>query len=339
MSNLRAALLYGPNDIRIEDVPKYDVGRDEVLVRVKACGVCQADIRLYLGIKSSWAPSYPVIIGHEVAGVIEDVDENVSNVNVGDRVAVDMMIRCGKCYYCLIGKDNLCENRGPFYGGFAEYTKTPERNIFKIPSNLTFEEASLAEPLACCINSIEKLNVQYGENILIIGAGPMGLLHLQLLKLKGISVIMSDLIDERLEIARELGADEVINPLKEDIKKRMEKLTNKKGVDGIIVAVGSEKAIIQSINLAGKLTRIIFFGAVWPKTEILLDPNLLHYKEIILTGAHGRTLKQFYQAVKLLSTKKIIAKPIITHTYPLESIREAFEKVIRKMGLKTIIII
>lgn len=339
MTNLRAALLYGPSDIKIEDIPKYEVEGDEVLIRVKACGVCPADIRLYLGVKSAWTPHYPMILGHEVAGVVEDVGENVNNVCVGDRVAVDMMIRCGKCHYCLIGKDNLCENRGPFYGGFAEYTKAPKRNVFKIPSNLTFQEASLAEPLACCINSIEKLNPQYGENILIIGAGPMGLLHLQLLKLKGVSVIVSDLIDERLKIARKLRADEIVNPLKEDIEKKIRKLTNGRGVDGIIVAVGSEKAIVQSINLAGKLTRIIFFGAVWPKTEIPLDPNLLHYKEIILTGAHGRTLKQFYQAVNLLSTKKIIVKPIITHTYPLERIREAFETVVKKIGLKTIITI
>jgi len=334
---LKAALLYGPGDFRIEEIPKHHVEGDEVLIRVKACGVCPGDLRPYLGIKSLWPPKYPLLLGHEVAGVVEEVGESVKWVNVGDRVAVDMIIRCGKCHYCLIGKDNLCERRGAFIGGFAEYTKAPERNVFKIPSSLSFEEATLAEPLACCINSIEKLDVHYGDNVVIIGAGPLGLLHLQLLKLKGANVIVSEILDERLKVAEKLGADALINPSEVDAEAKVKELTEGRGADGVVVAVGNKKAIEQGIRMAGKLARVVLFGAIWPPTEISLDPNLLHYKEIILTGVHGRTLKQFYTAVKLLSTKKVIVKPLITHVYPLESIREAFEAAARRLGLKVVV--
>jgi len=334
---LKAALLYRPRDIRIEEIPKYKINENEVLIKVKACGICAADLRIYNGIKSLWTPKYPVILGHEVSGIVEDIGSNVSKVNIGDRVTVDMIVRCGKCHYCLIGRDNLCENRGPFIGGFAEYTKAPERNVFKIPNSISFEEASLAEPLACCINSIEKLNINYGDTVLIIGAGPMGLLHLQLLKIKGVRIIVSEIIDERLEIASKLGADELINPNKEDFESRVKKLTNGRGVDGVIVAVGNKRAIEQGIKAAGKTATVIFFGAIWPPTQITIDPNLLHYKEIILTGVHSRTLKQFYQAVKLISNRQVNVKPIITHTYPLEKINEAFRIASERKGLKVIV--
>ncbi len=335
---MKAALLYGPKDIRVEEVPAPEISEDEVLVRVKACGICAADLRLYMGIGGLWKPKYPITLGHEVSGVVEKAGSKVAQFKPGDRVAVDMLIRCGKCTYCLRGRDNLCENRKPLPGGFAEYTKAPPTNIFKIPNHLTFEEAALAEPLACCINSIQKLSIEDQSTVLIIGAGPMGLMHLQLLKaLKKVKVIVSEILEERLKVAAKLGADQLINPTKQDLQEEVMKETKGNGVDAVIVAVGSKEAIQQAINVAAKTATIIIFGAIYPPTQITINPNILHYKEIILTGAHSRTLKQFQQAVNLLAQKQVNIKPIITHTYPLNQIKQAIQKALQKKALKIII--
>jgi L-iditol 2-dehydrogenase len=333
---MKAAHIYSPKDIRIEDAPLPEIASDEVLVQVKVCGVCHVDFELYVGNRS--IQKAPVNIGHEAVGVVAAVGQNVETIKKGDRVAVDLLMRCGKCYFCRRGRGNLCINRkGPFLGAFSEYTKAPEENIFKIPPNVSFEEASFTEPLACCINGVEKMDVRKGEDVVIVGAGPMGLLSLQLAKRGGARVIMSDLLDERLKLAKEFGADDFVNPSKEDPVERIRQLTEGQGAEGVMVAIGNIKAMEQGIRMASKCGTVVLFGAIWPPSTLSIDPNLIHYNELVITGAESRTLDQFYRALKMIANGLVEVRPLISHVLPLDKIMEGLEIASNKEGLKVLI--
>ncbi len=335
---MKAALAYGPRDIRIEEIPIPRISSGEVLIRVKVCGVCAADFQKYIGARgTNIYQRGPIILGHEPSGVVAAVGENVERVKEGDRVAVDLLMRCGKCYLCLEGKGNLCIHPAPCPGAFCEYTKAPETNVFRIPKSLSFEEASFAEPLACCINGIEKLNLLPGQDVVILGAGPIGLMHLQLANLSGARVIVSDPIQERLDMAMKLGADEIINPLKEDPVEKVRKLTDGKGAHGVIIAVGNILAIEQGIRMARKGGTVVLFGAVWPPSKIQIDPNLIHYNEISIKGSESRTLDQFYRALKLIVEGKVRVRPLISKVLPLEDIEEGFKMIEKRSGFKILV--
>jgi L-iditol 2-dehydrogenase len=343
---MKAAVIHAPKSVKIEEVPVPKIKPNEVLIKVKICAICPSDLRLFLGTRRTLSieaksktdkDDYPKIVGHEVSGVVEEVGKEVINFSKGDRVVADMLIRCGKCYYCIRGMGNLCLNPSPLVGAFAEFTKAPEQNIFKIPNNLSFEEAALTEPLACCINGVERLNIKKGEKAAVIGAGPIGLMHLQLLKLSGVSVLVSDPLENRLKIAKELGADELINPIKEDLIEKVKKFTNGLGVNGAIVAVGNSLAIEQGLSIMAKSGVLVIFAGVWPPVKLSIDPNIIHYNEIVITGAESRTLDQFYRALTLISNKLIKIKPLISHIIPLEKISEGFEIASSLSGLKVLI--
>jgi L-iditol 2-dehydrogenase len=332
---LKAAHVYAPKDIRIEESPLPELGSNEVLVRVKVCGICHVDFELYEGIRE--IQRVPVKIGHEAVGVVADVGKDVDTVKPGDRVAVDLLIRCGKCYFCLRGKGNLCINKGSFPGAFSEYTKAPVENIFRIPAQTTFEEASLTEPLSCCLNGVEKLRTRKGEDVVVIGAGPMGLMSLQLARLSGARVIVSDLLDERLKLAKDLGANELVNPSKEDPVERVKELTEGRGAQGVMVAIGNLKAVEQGIGMTGKCGTVVLFGAIWPPSKLSIDPNIIHYNELMMTGAESRTLDQFSRALSMIANGLVDVKPLISHTLPLDRIKEGLEIASSKRGIKVLI--
>ena len=331
---MKAAVIYGPKDIRVEDVPLPSLEADEVLVKVKVCGVCPFDMRAYTGVKKI---SKPTVLGHEISGVVEDLGSGVNDVRIGDRVALDLAIRCGKCRYCRAGKGNLCTNLGPLPGAFAEYTKAPVSNVFKIPEGLSFEEASFTEPLSSSLNGLERGQVRLGDNVVIIGAGQIGLMLVQLARLSGAQVFVSDVVEDRRKLAMELGANVAIDPSKEDPVERVKDLTDNFGADVVIIAVGNTKAIEDGIRMTGKAGRIVLFGAVWPQTVIQTDPNHIHYDEIVITGAEMRTLDQFSRSLDLLARGKINVKILITNRFPLERIKDAFETALRGEGTKNLI--
>jgi len=335
-ATMKAAHIYAPKDVRIEEASVPEIGSNEVLVQVKICGVCHVDFELYGGIRS--IQKAPANIGHEAVGVVEVVGKDVEVIKRGDRVAVDLLMRCGKCYFCRRGRGNLCMNRrGPFPGAFSEYTKAPEENIFKIPPEISFEEASFTEPLACCINGVEKMNVRKGDDVVIIGAGPMGLLSLQLAKLGGARVIVSDLLEERLKLAKKFGADELANPSKEDPVEKIKQLTEGQGAQGVMVAIGNLKAMEQGMRMAGKCGTVVLFGALWPPASLSIDPNVIHYNELVITGAESRTLDQFYRALKMIANDIVQVEPLISHVLPLGRIKEGLEIASNKEGLKVLI--
>jgi L-iditol 2-dehydrogenase len=342
---MRAAVFYAPSDIRIEERPIPTIDGKEILVKVKAAAICGTDLRIYKGTKKIKTPR---IIGHEFAGDIEKAGDG-TEFKIGDRVTVYPVISCGKCYACMMGRPNICVQRPTigydYDGGFAEYVKIPSNaidtnSVTKLPDSISYEEAAITEPLAACLNGVLRLDVKHGEHVWVVGAGPIGLMHVQLVRLAGASKIMVSEVDEfRANKAAKLGADVVINPIKEDIFQRIMKETEGRGVDKIIIAAGVPKLIEDSFKAARKGARIVIFAGSPEGSFITLDPNIIHYKEIELTGSSASTPYLHKKAIELVSSGRIDLKSLITHRLRLEDIVKGLEMKEMVEGLKTLIIL
>jgi len=329
---MRAAVLYNIRDIRLSEVPKPSLGSDEVLVKVKACGICGTDVHFY---KGEWKVKMPLIPGHEFSGIIEDVGENVKNIKPGDHIVAEPNITCGKCYYCRMSERNFfCTELKALgvdiNGAYAEYVKVPSRNVYKIPEELSFEEAAMIEPLACCIRGLDNVGIKVGERVAIVGTGPIGLLMIQLVKMWGASKVYAiDLLDERLRIAEKVGADIVINPLVGDPREIIMRDTNEIGVDVSIEAVGSVRAIETAFNLVRRGGRLLIFGVAPQNAVWNVKPFELYDKELKIVASY-RSPFTFERAVELASTGRLDFKSIISHIIPLDSVPEIFERICRK---------
>ena len=337
---MKAAFVYGPRDLRVEEADIPRIGDDEVLVRVRACGVCFSDVRFYLGLRkyaqTAFGKGSPGFTGHEWAGEVVEVGRNVENISVGDRVVSSVIIPCGRCKYCKRGRINLCRDKRFTHGGFAEYVKAPARSLMKIPDGLSFEEAALTEPIACCLNARNRSGVEEGSDVVIIGDGFMGILNMILSKLSGAKVAIIGHHDYRLELARRLGADKTINSRKiSSISEIEEELGGK--ADAIIVSVGNRNAIEMGLKLIDHGGTINLFAGTYPPEKIELDPNMIHYGEIILTGSNTATPELFQEALNILASRRINLNPLLKHRFRLEEIRQAFEAVEKRKVIKAII--
>ncbi|MGQ9781470.1 MAG: zinc-dependent alcohol dehydrogenase [Nitrososphaeria archaeon] len=337
-SKMKAALLYHPMDLKIEyvDVPK--IGDDEVLIRVRNVGVCPSDVRSYEGVyKREMFPfgreSYG-LSGHEWCGEITMVGENVSGFSVGDRVVPEIILPCGTCKLCRKGMTNLCRNKHNVSRGFAEYAKAPYSCLFRIPDNVSFIEAAFTEPVAVCLHANDIISPKPGETVLIVGGGPMGLINMQISKLSGADVVVSEVVEGRLRKAKELGADHVINPIIEDLPKMVADLTDGYGADAVVVATGNKAAIETAFNAVSAAGKIVFFGGTYPPANVELDPNLVHYGELLITGSYDHTPNHVERALKILSKKRIDVGKLISHTFTLDRLKEAFELVRSAAALK-----
>lgn len=353
-NKMKAAMLYGVHDLRIEkvDVPKVTNGED-VLIKVKACGVCPTDVRYYTG--TSKPHRYPIGLGHEVSGVIVEMGEKARRYfKEGQRVNILPVWPCHMCSSCRSGLtdsvsiamcDNLKGGLGPFGGkfsdvssGFAEYVKAPFDVIFPIPDNLSYEEAALVEPMGSCLNAVEwGGRVSAGDNVFVIGAGFMGAATAQFCKMKGANVIISDLFDDKLEVAKKIGVDRTINVKKDNVIESVNEFTNGRGADVVIIAVGGAQPVRDALATIGKAGRIVLLGSYHPPLKFEVDLNLLHYKMVSIVGIEGFTAIQFQKIISLLASGTISVKPLITKTFKLEEIEEAFKMVERSEGMRKII--
>lgn len=340
---MKAALMYEPLKIVIRDdidVPKP--GENEILVRVKAVGVCPSDVRFYTGERLTEELSYGEssygLLGHEWSGEVVEIGKGVDNISVGDFVACDHLVYCGKCRYCGMGLTNLCMNKKWYLRGYAEYALAYAPFAYKLSRHVQFEEACFAEPIACVLNANRITNVKPGDIVLVVGAGPMGLLHAQIAKLSGATVIISDIIKERVEFAKKIiGVDVAVNASEEDLSKVVKEVTDNIGVDKAIVSIGNRTAIEQAIPLVRKRGIVVLFGGTFPPDKISIDPNMIHYNEIILTGSHDHIREDFRRAIELISHHKIMLAPLISHKFKLNDLVKAFETVRAKRGLKVIV--
>jgi L-iditol 2-dehydrogenase len=335
---MKAALLYSPMDIHIEDIDVPIPSKDEVLVRVQRIGICPSDVRSYQGVyKRQMFPygkeSYG-LSGHEWCGDIVEVGSSVKDFFIGDRVVPEIIIPCGICKYCGKGLTNLCKNKSNISRGFAEYAKAPAKSLFRIPESVSFIEAAFTEPIAVCLHANDIISPRPGETVLIIGGGPMGLLHLQIAKLSGASVILSEVIESRLKMATELGVDAIVNPLREDMSKAVKDFTGGYGADSVIVATGNRTAIESAFKAVASSATIVFFGGTYPQTNIELDPNAIHYGELKVTGSYDHVPAHVERALKVLSKKQINVKKLVSNTLPLDRLKEGFEMVNSAKALK-----
>jgi 2-desacetyl-2-hydroxyethyl bacteriochlorophyllide A dehydrogenase len=336
---VKAAVLFGPEDLRVAEWEKPNVGRKEVLVRIEACGICTLEQRLFLGDQKIF---YPIVAGHEASGVVEEVDERVfADLKPGDRVALDLLNRCGECYFCRIGSDHLCKNRFRkglnLMGGLGEYVSVPAAQLFKISDRLSFEEAALTEPVATCVHSLRSARLSAQETIVISGAGVMGRLHVLLAQMYGVQTIVCDIDEARLENAKAFGADIVINPEKTSLTESVKAATEGRGADVIILATAAKSAFSDSLSAVRMGGRIVLFAKSNKGFEISISPDDLHAKEITLIGVQGRTTHDFHEAVTLLNQGRLDLKPLISKTVPLDQVGEGMKSALDRSTYRVVV--
>jgi len=327
---MRAAMLYGVRDLRVESIDTPRVGASEILVRVKAATTCGTDLKIFQRGYVAGVIKLPTVFGHEWAGDVVEVGEGVSWLKEGMRVRAGNSSPCLRCRMCQKGKYNLCEDMMWLWGAYAEYIKVPARivklNTQVIPTHVTYEEAAVTEPLACVLHGVEEANVKLGDTVAIIGAGPIGLLHLLMAKKMGAGkVIISDTVDERLQLARRLGADETINAKQEDTVERTKKLTDGYGADVVIEAIGLTATWEQALKTVRKGGTVLEFGGCPAGTEIRVSTEQLHYGETTILGVFHATPAHFQKALNLIASGTINVKPLITSRVKLDDIGQAFE--------------
>ncbi|OGF52483.1 MAG: alcohol dehydrogenase [Candidatus Firestonebacteria bacterium GWA2_43_8] len=341
-----AAVYMGPGKIEVKEVATPKPKDGEVLLKIHACAVCGTDVRIFYHGQANVVP--PTVTGHEFAGTIAELGKGITGYKIGEKVTSVTCVGCQKCRYCKSGQFNLCDTPrylGYYYhGAFAEYMIIPKEavdggNLLKAPASLTFPEITMVEPLSCVINGQDYLKVQKGDFVVVIGAGPIGCMHAEIAKASGAkTVVLFDVADSRLELAKRFEGVTLVNSAKEDPVKKVMEMTGGCGADVIVVACGVNAAMEQSVAMAGKLARISLFASL-PKTNPYLkfDANIIHYKEVSVFGAFASYKKQYEKALSLIAEKKIIAEKFITDTYPLRDIEKAFESSKKGAGLKTVV--
>ena len=328
MEEMLAVVFYGVKEgFRIENV-KAPTIRDEheILIEVKLAGLCGTDPAILEG-RHPAAP--PVILGHEYTGEVLDIGKRVRNVGVNDRVVIDPNIKCGKCYWCRRGKENLCENMttlGIYVdGGFARFNISPESVVHRIPNDMRWRDAVLVEPVSCAINGLTRADVKMGDIVAIIGAGPMGLIWTQLARHRGAGlIIVGDLVEKRLETARTIGADIVVNPSKEDFIEAVKDATDGRMADVSVEVVGNTATVEQAIAAVGHGGRTVIFGTTGKGLKVPVEPyDIMRYeKEIVGSFIANYTISPAIAAMR----KKIIdSDALITHEFPIERFQEAVD--------------
>ncbi len=326
---MKAAVLYGKRDIRVQDFELRKLNKGEVLLEVHACGVCGTDIHIYEGAEGSVTVSPPVILGHEFSGEVCELADEVVDIRIGDRVCVDPNIVCGQCYFCRQGKVHLCERLTAIgvtvHGGFAEYCIAPEDHVYKLPHNVSHEEGAMSEPIACCLHGIDLSEIKPGDVVLIIGGGTIGLIMLQLAKIAGAAkLIISELVEEKRNLALALGADVAIDPFRENFGKTI-KEHSYGGVDVAIECIGLKETMEQAIQAACKGGTVMMFGLTPPDCEIPIKPFDVFRRELTLKSSFINPFTQI-RAIDLLGSGAVSVKELISEIVPLDNIIDGFEK-------------
>lgn len=337
---MKAAVLRGKEDLKIENIDIPSCNHADISIKVESCAICKTDVKMFHAGHRDL--ELPCVLGHEVAGTIVEVGKEVAEgFEVGDRVQIAPGLPCGSCPFCISGIPNMCDKMKiiGFHhdGGFAEYMLVPANGVQNgcvntIPPSLSFEEASLAEPIACCVNALELCHVELGDVVAIFGAGPIGHLCAQLAWLFGASeIIIIENSPQRIKFAEKNHLADVIidsSDIGSDPMEAIREETNSNGVDVVIPACSAPEVPVQGIKMLNKRGRIVFFsGLPYGHEYISLDHNQIHYKEIQIFGAYGCTSKQNREAVRMLSAGRLNVKYLITHRISLDELITGFEMV------------
>lgn len=321
---MKAAVFYGKEDLRVEELPIPEIkNADDVLIRVRACGVCGTDMHIFDGDEGAAPTPAGTVLGHEFAGEVIAVGSGVGNVKVGDRVAVDPNKLCGVCDFCRGGVGHFCEAMvgigTTVNGGFAEYCVVPESQVYRFSDKISFAEAAMTEPVACCLHGIDLCEIEAGATVCVIGGGMIGLLMLQLAKLRGAArLILIEPIAEKRALALKLGADTVIDPLTEDTAARISEAGISR-IECVIECVGKTATMKQAIELAGKKSTVMLFGLSKPNDTIDIKPFEIFKKEITLKASFINPYTQS-RALALIDSGRIDVSSMIYKTVGVEEL-------------------
>lgn len=323
------AVYYNNMDVRIEEIPKPEIGPDEILLKVMATGICGSDVLEWYRL-----PKAPRVLGHEATGIIDKIGKKVTKYNVGDRVFVSHHVPCNQCCYCMKDSHTACEtlhNTNYFPGGFSQYIRVPKINletgVYRLPSNISFEEGTFIEPLACAIRGQRLTEVNKCDSVLIIGSGMAGILHIQLSKINSArKIFATDINLDRLELAKKFGADYVINA-RENLPEELKKLNDGKGVDKVIVCTGAEKASLNALDCVDRGGTILFFAVPDPTIRIPLPITDFWRNETTIKTSYGAAPKDLEEALKIISRKEINVSEMITHRLDIREAAKGFKLV------------
>ncbi len=343
---MKAGVLLSVNDVDYTTIAEPSLDAGDMLLEVKAATVCGTDIRVLRGKKTSGI-RYPSVLGHEFAGVVVNAGGN-TQFSVGHAVTVCPQFACGHCEYCIRGAENLCRNMVAMGyeidGAFAQYVRIPafgvkSGNVFAVPNGLSFEEAALAEPLACVMNGQERVGVKMGDAVAILGAGPIGILHIKLARLSGARlIIVSELNPLRREAALKAGADLAIDPGTDDLFSRTKSATGGLGVDVAIVAIGVPSLANDAIRLVCHRGRVSLFAGFTKGVQAELDVNAIHYNELVVTGSFGLSRLWFGKALSMIASGQLEMKSLLTHRFGLADIKLALDTAEQGSAIKVAVL-
>jgi len=332
------AVFSGPGQIEFREIARPTPRPNQVLVKIKACAICTVERRAWTGTR---VPRLGEVFvgGHEASGEVVAVGDAVTQgFKCGDRVVMGVGSDCGACYYCRRGANQRCEHFHSLYSqyysqyedlpglwGFGQYRVVNENELFKAPGDVTYEHLSLAEPLACVVHSMRKLDIEIGDDVVIIGCGAMGLLNLMVAKLRGARTIVSETDPLRVQKALDAGANAAVNAGEQDPVERVKALTEGRGANYVIAAFGSGKVNEQALQMLDKGGRLMLFAAAYPSTPLDLDPNLVHQKELCILGTTGKDPDDLRIAARLLSLGIVDVTPVIEAVMPFEDIEKALD--------------
>ena len=345
---MKAIVYHGPNDIRVEKVPKPKAGNREMIVKVLSAGICGTDLRIFHGDHRMYHEGTKRIPGHEIVGTISELGNDLEGYLIGQKVFIAPNMGCGHCEHCVNGNNNLCKNYDALGvtidGGFAEYVKIPansidQGNVIPIDEKVDPAVAALLEPFACVLRGQKALKIKPGDIVLIIGAGPIGVMHTKLAKVRGAGlVIVSEPIADRAEQVKRMGADLVINPLEENLESVINEKTSNHGADVIIIAAPVHAAQESALNLASIGGRINFFGGL-PKDRptINFNSNLVHYKELLITGTTACSTADCWQASRMVNQGLVDLSELVSGRFPLNEAVNAFAAAENRKSLKIVL--
>lgn len=337
---MKASRFLGNKTFAVTDLPTPHAGPGELVLRNQVCGVCGTDVHIYHGEPGSADVNPPVVLGHEYSGEVVEVGEGVTGFAVGDHVTVDPNIYCGHCAYCQNGKKQLCPSMEAIGvtrdGGFAQYSRIPASQAFKLEPTVPWEAAAMAEPLACCLHGIDLAGIQVGDKVCVVGGGAIGLLMVQLAKLSGASqIVLSEPNKKRRQVGLQLGANAAIDPTRPDAQEAFAQVLDG-GANVVIECVGNVPAVKSAFQFAGKGATVLLFSV--PKVDATFDLPLfdVYKKELTIKGSFVNP-DTHARAVALINSGKVDFGPIITHRFTLDQLPEAIAMQMSDASIKVVV--
>ena len=344
---MEAVVFYLPDEVWVEDINQPQCGTDELLVKVEACAICGSDMKTIVSGNPRMIP--PRVMGHEFVGTIVETGQSTSGFQIGERIVMATSISCGSCLYCRKGWPNLCRELAPmgfaYDGGMAEYVLIPSLaikngHVVKVTGKLPAKIATLAEPVSCAVNAVENCRISEGDIVVIVGAGPMGIINGCVAKAYGASrVIIAEINPDRLKQCEAFGFDRLVNPTEENLLHIVKKETDGYGADVAIIAAPAVSPQQDALNLVRKRGTVMLFASLPAgKSNINIDSRLVHYREINVTGCSDSTSAHVIKALELLSSNIFPAEKLVTHSLPLSEFDKGLELMKKGESLRVVLI-